>query len=92
MNWAVVPRITGGLGCMLVLTVGILTGTDPLLCTVRGLIAGMVGWVAGALWAFVMSHLMPTPTFSESASSTATHSNAAEPETASSEDEDAAAA
>lgn len=59
MNWAVVPRITGGLGCMLVLLVGILTGVDPLLCTIRGLIGGMVGWIAGALWASIMSHLLP---------------------------------
>lgn len=59
MNWTIVPRITGGLGCMLVLILGIATGIDPLLCTVRGLIGGMVGWIAGALWAYVMSQLMP---------------------------------
>lgn len=59
MNWTIVPRITGGLGCMLVLILGIAMGIDPLLCTVRGLIGGMVGWIAGALWAYVMSQLMP---------------------------------
>ncbi|MCS7209524.1 MAG: hypothetical protein NZ874_08130 [Fimbriimonadales bacterium] len=59
MNWTVVPRITGGLGCMLVLILGIAAGVDPLLCTVRGLIGGMVGWIGGALWAYVMSQLMP---------------------------------
>ncbi|OYT73451.1 MAG: hypothetical protein CFK49_09340 [Armatimonadetes bacterium JP3_11] len=64
MNWTVVPRITGGLGCMLVLIVGIASGIDPLLCTIRGLIGGMVGWISGALWAYVMSQLVPpeTPT------------------------------
>ena len=59
MNWTVVPRITGGLGCMIVLILGIATGVEPLLCTLRGLIGGMVGWIAGALWAAVMSQLMP---------------------------------
>lgn len=59
MNWTVVPRITGGLGCMLVLILGIAAGIDPLLCTIRGLIGGMVGWIAGALWAYGMSQLMP---------------------------------
>jgi len=59
MNWTVVPRITGGLGCMIVLILGIVSGVDPLLCTLRGLIGGMVGWIAGALWAAVMSQLMP---------------------------------
>ncbi|GIV06905.1 MAG: hypothetical protein KatS3mg017_0107 [Fimbriimonadales bacterium] len=44
---------------MLVLILGIATGIDPLLCTVRGLIGGMVGWIAGALWAYVMSQLLP---------------------------------
>ncbi len=63
MNWTVVPRITGGLGCMLVLVLGIATGVDPLLCTLRGLVGGMVGWVAGALWAYLMSQLTP-PTLS----------------------------
>lgn len=61
MNWTVVPRITGGLGCMIVLILGIASGVEPLLCTLRGLIGGMVGWVAGALWAAVMSQLLPTP-------------------------------
>ncbi|MGQ9657743.1 MAG: hypothetical protein ACUVV1_07555 [Fimbriimonadales bacterium] len=60
MNWTVVPRITGGLGCMIVLILGIASGVEPLLCTLRGLIGGMVGWVAGALWAAVMSQLLPT--------------------------------
>ncbi len=60
MNWTVVPRITGGLGCMLVLVLGIATGVDPVLCTLRGLVGGMVGWVAGALWAYLMSQLTPT--------------------------------
>lgn len=59
MNWTIVPRITGGLGSMLVLVLGIVTGVDPLLCTLRGLIGGMVGWVAGALWAFIMCRLEP---------------------------------
>ncbi|CUU34030.1 MAG: hypothetical protein K6U12_00445 [Armatimonadetes bacterium] len=59
MNWSVAPRITGGLGCMLVLVLGIISGIDPVLCTIRGLIGGMVGWIAGALWAFWMSQLMP---------------------------------
>jgi hypothetical protein len=59
MNWTVVPRITGGLGCMIVLILGIASGVEPLLCTLRGLIGGMVGWIAGALWAAVMSQLMP---------------------------------
>jgi hypothetical protein len=59
MNWTIVPRITGGIGCMLVLVLGITAGIDPLLCTLRGLIGGMVGWVAGALWAFVMCRLEP---------------------------------
>lgn len=59
MNWTVVPRITGGLGCMLVLMIGIIAGIDPVVCTIRGLIGGMVGWIAGALWAFWMSQLMP---------------------------------
>ncbi len=59
MNWTVVPRITGGLGCMLVLILGIASGVDPLLCTIRGLIGGMVGWIGGALWAYVMSQLLP---------------------------------
>jgi hypothetical protein len=62
MNWTVVPRITGGLGCMIVLILGIATGVEPLLCTLRGLIGGMVGWIAGALWAAVMSQLMPADT------------------------------
>ncbi len=64
MNWTVVPRITGGLGCMLVLVLGIVTGIDPLLCTLRGFVGGMIGWVAGALWAYLMSQLPPpdTPT------------------------------
>lgn len=44
---------------MLVLVLGIVAGVDPLLCTLRGLIGGMVGWVAGALWAFVMCRLEP---------------------------------
>jgi hypothetical protein len=44
---------------MLVLVLGITAGVDPLLCTLRGLIGGMVGWVAGALWAFVMCRLEP---------------------------------
>jgi hypothetical protein len=61
MNWTVVPRITGGLGCMIVLILGIATGVEPLLCTLRGLIGGMVGWIAGALWAAVMSQLMIRP-------------------------------
>lgn len=71
MNWTVVPRITGGLGCMLVLILGIVSGTDPLLCTLRGLIGGMVGWIGGALWAYVMSQLLPpeTPTALTSADS-----------------------
>lgn len=60
MNWTIVPRITGGLGCMLVLTLGIAAGVEPLVCTIRGLIGGMVGWIAGALWAYVMSQLTPT--------------------------------
>ena len=60
MNWTIVPRITGGIGCMLVLVLGITAGVDPLLCTLRGLIGGMVGWVAGALWAFVMCRLEPS--------------------------------
>jgi thiamine transporter ThiT len=60
MNWTVVPRITGGLGCMIVLILGIASGVEPLLCTLRGLIGGMVGWIAGALWAAVMSQLMPS--------------------------------
>ncbi len=47
---------------MLVLVLGIATGADPLLCTLRGLIGGMVGWVAGALWAFVMCRLEPPET------------------------------
>ncbi|MFN3689707.1 MAG: hypothetical protein ACK4UU_02145 [Fimbriimonadales bacterium] len=59
MNWTVVPRITGGLGCMLVLILGIVSGIDPLVCTIRGLIGGMVGWIGGALWAYVMSQLLP---------------------------------
>ncbi|BCW95477.1 MAG: hypothetical protein WHS44_05910 [Fimbriimonadales bacterium] len=59
MNWTVVPRITGGLGCMIVLVLGIASGVEPLLCTLRGLIGGMVGWIAGALWAAVMSQLLP---------------------------------
>ena len=59
MNWTIVPRLTGGIGCMLVLVLGIASGVDPLLCTLRGLIGGMVGWVAGALWAFVMCRLEP---------------------------------
>lgn len=62
MNWTVVPRITGGLGCMIVLILGIASGVEPLLCTLRGLIGGMIGWVAGALWAAVMSQLLPTET------------------------------
>jgi len=44
---------------MLVLVLGIVAGVDPLLCTLRGLIGGMVGWVAGALWAYVMCRLEP---------------------------------
>jgi hypothetical protein len=44
---------------MLVLVLGVTAGVDPLLCTLRGLIGGMVGWVAGALWAFVMCRLEP---------------------------------
>ncbi len=47
---------------MLVLVLGIATGADPLLCTLHGLIGGMVGWVAGALWAFVMCRLEPPET------------------------------
>ncbi len=71
MNWTIVPRITGGIGCMLVLVLGITSGIDPLLCTLRGLIGGMVGWVAGALWAFVMCRLeppeiVPTPSLTAS--------------------------
>ncbi len=46
---------------MLVLVLGISAGIDPLLCTLRGLIGGMVGWVAGALWAFVMCQSEPAP-------------------------------
>jgi len=45
---------------MLVLVLGITAGVDPLLCTLRGLIGGMVGWVAGALWAFLMCRLEPS--------------------------------
>jgi hypothetical protein len=74
MNWTVVPRITGGLGCMIVLILGIATGVEPLLCTLRGLIGGMVGWIAGALWAAVMSQLMPADTPPEHA--TTVQSNA----------------
>lgn len=44
---------------MLVLMFGIIAGIDPLLATIRGVIGGMIGWVAGALWAFWMSQLMP---------------------------------
>jgi hypothetical protein len=47
---------------MLVLILGIVSGIDPLLCTIRGLIGGMVGWIGGALWAYVMSQLMPPET------------------------------
>jgi hypothetical protein len=79
MNWTVVPRITGGLGCMIVLILGIATGVEPLLCTLRGLIGGMVGWIAGALWAAVMSQLMPADTPSERA--TTVQSNAPPAET-----------
>ncbi|MCS7065482.1 MAG: hypothetical protein NZL85_04305 [Fimbriimonadales bacterium] len=64
MNWTIVPRLTGGIGCMLVLVLGIAAGVEPLLCTLRGLIGGMVGWVAGALWAFVMCRLEPPETIS----------------------------
>ncbi|MFN7018648.1 MAG: hypothetical protein ACK4RG_05165 [Fimbriimonadales bacterium] len=67
MNWTVVPRIMGGLGCMLVLIVGIASGIDPLLCTIRGLIGGMVGWIGGALWAYVMSQLLPPDSMPNSA-------------------------
>ncbi|MCX7924370.1 MAG: hypothetical protein N2554_01000 [Fimbriimonadales bacterium] len=77
MNWTVVPRITGGLGCMLVLILGIASGIDPLLCVVRGLIGGMVGWIGGALWAYVMSQLLPpepsTPAQTNSPAPTPTH-------------------
>jgi len=79
MNWTVVPRITGGLGCMIVLILGIATGVEPLLCTLRGLIGGMVGWIAGALWAAVMSQLMPADTPRERA--TTVQSNAPPAET-----------
>ncbi|MFQ3610198.1 MAG: hypothetical protein SNJ72_01770 [Fimbriimonadales bacterium] len=86
MNWTVVPRVTGGLGCMLVLVLGIATGVDPLLCTVRGLIGGMVGWIAGALWAFVMSQLLPPELPQQS---TATPETQNEPPELSQEDNEA---
>ncbi|MCS6918586.1 MAG: hypothetical protein NZM28_02320 [Fimbriimonadales bacterium] len=90
MNWTIVPRITGGLGCMLVLIFGVAAGVDPLLCTVRGLIGGMVGWIAGALWAYVMSQLLPP---SEPAAPTAEPPSAtpAEPTQTNPEEENAAA-
>lgn len=83
MNWSVAPRITGGLGCMLVLVLGIVSGIDPVLCTIRGLIGGMVGWIAGALWAFWMSQLMPPePPQSESAPETLSEPSDDEADTA----------
>jgi tetrahydromethanopterin S-methyltransferase subunit D len=87
MNWTVVPRITGGLGCMLVLILGIASGIDPLLCTIRGLIGGMVGWIGGALWAYVMSQLMPPET---STATPAADSPKPEPDEKPAESEEAA--
>lgn len=91
MNWTVVPRITGGLGCMLVLILGIAAGIDPLLCTIRGLIGGMIGWIAGALWAYAMSQLMPPETASPPTASGQPNTPAPHNADTASEHEDAAA-
>jgi hypothetical protein len=92
MNWTVVPRITGGLGCMIVLILGIATGVEPLLCTLRGLIGGMVGWIAGALWAAVMSQLMPADTPPERATTVQSNAPPAETPSDDSSDQEANAA
>lgn len=47
---------------MVVLAIGIMAGIDPILCVTRGLIGGALGWVAGAFWAYLLSHaLFPEP-------------------------------
>lgn len=55
MNWQLVPKITGGLACLLALAVGIIAGIEPAHCLVRGVVGGVLGWVLGALWAFILS-------------------------------------
>lgn len=42
---------------MVALTMGVLAGIDPILCVTRGLISGALGWVAGALWAYLLAQL-----------------------------------
>lgn len=45
---------------MVVLAVGIMAGIDPVLCVTRGLIGGALGWVAGAFWAYLITHALFT--------------------------------
>lgn len=45
---------------MVVLAIGIMAGIDPLLCVTRGLIGGALGWVAGAFWAYLITHVLFT--------------------------------
>jgi hypothetical protein len=65
MNWHAVPKITGGVCCMVVLAIGIMAGIDPVLCVTRGIIGGALGWVAGAFWAYLLSHALPPEPIAE---------------------------
>ncbi|NUL82753.1 MAG: hypothetical protein HUU60_08545 [Armatimonadetes bacterium] len=49
------------MACLAALAAGIMGGVDPAICIARALVSGSIGWVAGALWAVMLTR-PPEPT------------------------------